>query len=98
LVGPTNWTERHRGAILQALYTIQLGNPILGEPADAQARTRFKMWWRITGAAVEHAASLADHPLDFRELFHTETSEDVRRRSLDLPAPSLLATAAGILR
>jgi hypothetical protein len=79
---PVTWTEHHRGAILQALYTIMLGNPMLGEPADAEARTRFKMWWRIVGAAVEHAASLAGHPLDFCELFLSGEEDDEDAASL----------------
>jgi hypothetical protein len=31
-----------------------LGNPKL--PASAKIPTRFKMWWRVVGSAVEHAA------------------------------------------
>jgi hypothetical protein len=55
---------------------------MLGEPADAEARTRFKMWWRIVGAAVEHAASLAGHPLDFRELFLSQEEDDEEAAAL----------------
>jgi hypothetical protein len=56
---PIGWTEKNRGAILRALYTILLGNPTLDAPADADMRTRFKMWWRLVGSAVERAAALA---------------------------------------
>jgi hypothetical protein len=55
---PLAWTVTHRGRILQALYTILLGNPRRGkikgklEPAP----TRFKEWWDMVGSAVEHAA------------------------------------------
>lgn len=40
---PVGWTENNRAEILQALYTILLGNPTLDEPRDAPMRTRFKM-------------------------------------------------------
>jgi len=30
----------------------------LNEPRDAPMHTRFKMWWRLIGSAVEHAAKL----------------------------------------
>jgi hypothetical protein len=56
-------------------------NPTLDRPRDAPMKTRFKMWWRIVGSAVEHAAHCAveldpdtdrvpDHVLDFSALFH----------------------------
>jgi hypothetical protein len=47
-----------RAEILDAFYTILLGNPTLKKPRDAPMRTRFKMWWRLIGSAVEHAAKL----------------------------------------
>ena len=53
---PIGWTENHRAEILAALYTILLGNPQLKTPRDAEGKTRFKMWWRLVGSAVEHAA------------------------------------------
>jgi hypothetical protein len=56
---PVGWTEKNRVAILRALYTVLLGNPTLDAPADADMRTRFKMWYRLVGSAVEHAAALA---------------------------------------
>ena len=55
---PIGWTEDNRVEILQALYTILLGNPQLKEPEDAAGKTRFKMWWRMVGSAVEYAAEL----------------------------------------
>jgi hypothetical protein len=57
--GPEDWTEKNRAKILRALYTILLGNPTLAEPADADMKTRFKMWYRLVGSAVEHAAACA---------------------------------------
>ena len=54
---PIGWTENHRAEILAALYTILLGNPQLKAARDAPGKTRFKMWWRLVGSAVEHAAS-----------------------------------------
>src|SRR5262249_33693181 len=66
---PIGWTESHRAEILRALYTVLLGNPMLGSPPDAEAKTRFKVWWRLIGSAVEHAARLAGRDLDFQSLF-----------------------------
>jgi hypothetical protein len=54
---PLAWTEAHRGRILQALFTILLGNPRhrLGGTAPP-SETRFKPWWHLIGSAIEHAA------------------------------------------
>jgi len=60
---PVRWTDDNRAKILAALYTILLGNPTLDKPREAQMNTRFKMWWRVVGSAVEQAAKLcADEP------------------------------------
>jgi hypothetical protein len=55
---PLAWTDAHRGRILQALYTILLGNPRRGEMKSGLTPppTRFKEWWDMVGSAVEHAA------------------------------------------
>jgi hypothetical protein len=56
-------------------------------PRDAAMKTRFKMWYRLVGAAVEHAAKCAvsldpdiDHlpeqTLDFGTLFLEQEGED----------------------
>jgi hypothetical protein len=66
---PIGWTEANRAEILHALYTILLGNPTLKLPRDAQAKTRFKMWWRLVGSAVENAAAQAEEIVEFQELF-----------------------------
>ena len=40
-------------------------------------RTRFKMWWRLVGSAVEHAAAkAAGEPVDFQTLFLAQDEED----------------------
>ena len=41
-------------------------------------RTRFKMWWRLVGSAVEHAAGSATgvETIDFRTLFLAQDEED----------------------
>jgi hypothetical protein len=55
---PVAWTDDHRGRILQALYTLLIGNPRRSQPKSARspAPTRFKEWWEMVGSAVEHAA------------------------------------------
>jgi hypothetical protein len=79
---PIDWTKNHRGDILAALYTILLGNPQLKTPHDADGKTRFKMWWRLVGSAVEHAAGLTGEVLDFQKLFTAQEEEDEESASL----------------
>jgi len=45
-------------------------------------RTRFKLWWRLVGSAVEHAAGLTGHELDFRTQFQAQEEEDEDSTSL----------------
>jgi hypothetical protein len=55
---PIAWTQQHRARILASLYTILLGNPrFRSHAANRPAETRFKPWWHLVGAAVEHAAA-----------------------------------------
>jgi hypothetical protein len=56
---PIGWTQSNRAEILAALYTILLGNPTLDLTRSASMKTRFKLWYRTVGAAVEHAAQCA---------------------------------------
>jgi hypothetical protein len=56
---PLCWTEDNRPQILRALFTVLLGNPSLDLPRDAPMKTRFKLWQRLVGSAVEHAAHCA---------------------------------------
>jgi hypothetical protein len=79
---PFGWTENHRAEILSALYTILLGNPQLKKPRDAAGHTRFKMWWRLIGSAVEDASELAGHRLDFEKLFLVQEEDDEESASL----------------
>ena len=79
---PIGWTENHRAEILAALYTILLGNPQLKAARDAEGKTRFKMWWRLVGSAVENAAKLAGQELDFQKLFITQEEDDEELASL----------------
>jgi hypothetical protein len=75
---PVGWTLNMRAEILGALYTILLGNPFLDQRRDAPCETRFKMWWRLVGSAIEHAAKLAnpDKPVRFKDLFLEQEAED----------------------
>jgi hypothetical protein len=54
---PMGWTNDNRGRILQALYTILLGNPRRSQKKSERspAVTRFKEWWDMVGSAVEYA-------------------------------------------
>jgi hypothetical protein len=85
---PIGWTEAHRAEILAALYTLLLGNPILRKALDAPMESRFKMWWRLVGSAVEHSAECAGHDggvereVDFRRLFLEQEEEE--EESVDL--------------
>jgi hypothetical protein len=79
---PMVWTEEHRGGILQALYTIMLGNPMLDAAPDAPCQTRFKMWWRIVGSAVEHGAKQIGHTLNFQQLFVLQEEDEEEAAAL----------------
>jgi hypothetical protein len=52
---PIAWTKSEREKILGALYTILLGNPMLDTLTGTATKTRFPMWYRLVGSAVEHA-------------------------------------------
>ena len=79
---PIGWTKRHRTEILAVLYTILLGNPQLRTAHDAEGKTRFKMWWRLVGLAVEYAAGLTDHKMDFQSLFGAQVTDDEESATL----------------
>jgi hypothetical protein len=90
---PIAWTRTHRNEILRALYVVLFGNPALGLPREAAMKTRFKMWYRVVGRAVEHAAWCAalidpdtdhvpDHVLDFSALFLDQEAGDEDETSL----------------
>jgi hypothetical protein len=72
---PIGWTEAHRGQILKSLYTLLLAFPAV-KAAKQKATTRFKTWWNIVGAPIEHAAALAGGAVDFGRMFiDLETDE-----------------------
>jgi hypothetical protein len=89
---PVAWTFQNRARILKALYVVLLGNPRLSEPWDATPSaeadepksgvkdTRFKVWHRIVGAAVEHGSELycgeTQTPVSFAALFDTTDAEN----------------------
>jgi hypothetical protein len=81
---PIGWTDSRWAEILRAFYTILLGNPTLKKPRDAHMRTRFKMWYRLVGSAVEHAAILAnpERKVDFQKLFLARDDDDEDSTSL----------------
>jgi hypothetical protein len=86
---PFGWTLDNRGRILRALYTVLLGNPQLRPDRAVVEKTRFKLWWRLIGSAVEHGASAlverrqavppeteAVAPVDFGALFAGVETDD----------------------
>jgi hypothetical protein len=79
---PVGWTENHRVEIMAAFYTILLGNPQLKESRDAPGRTRFKLWWRLVGSAVENAAKQTGKELDFQKMFVDQEKDDEESTSL----------------
>jgi uncharacterized tellurite resistance protein B-like protein len=91
------WTSQNRGKILNALYTILLGNPRFDSINPKPAETRFKAWWHLVGAAVEHASeqhfkidSAAASEVCFRKLFLDGEVDDEQA--------SNLATVLDVLR
>jgi hypothetical protein len=102
---PIGWTRAHRAEILRALYAVALGNPALKEARDAPMKTRFKMWQRLVGSAVEHAArceaetdpdrdEVPDQVLDFSALFVDQEGEDEDATSLGEMLEALTHAAA----
>jgi hypothetical protein len=103
---PIGWTRANRSKILRSLYVILLGNPALDEKQDAPMKTRFKMWYRLVGAAIEHAVQCAasldpdlDHrmpekPLDFGTLFLDQEADDEDATNLAEALHSLDKTMA----
>ena len=97
---PLAWTLNHRGKILQALYTIMLANPRRKPGKHPPRETRFKVWWDLIGAAVEHAAGLAVEYVEgfavdacptcpparisFKDLFRRAESEDMQTESITI--------------
>jgi hypothetical protein len=79
---PIEWTLDNRLRLLRAMYTILLGNPTLDAPRGAQMRTRFKLWWRLVGSAVENAAKHAQGGQEkvvavaFQDLFMQREEDD----------------------
>jgi hypothetical protein len=65
---PVGWTRANRAEILQALYTILLGNPTLKLPRNSLMNTRFKMWWRLVGALSVSCGGPAQDRLAQRNL------------------------------
>jgi hypothetical protein len=86
---PIGWTEAHRGQIMGALYTILLGNPFLRTPMSTEAKTRFKVWWRLCGSAVENAAKehaeLRKNDIaDMERVFPPDRDEQWQQRRADI--------------
>jgi hypothetical protein len=79
---PVAWTEANRGKILNALFTVLLGNPRLLDKAPPPARTRFKDWYHLVGSAVEHAVTLSGGSVDFQGVFLTQEEDDEGSSSL----------------
>jgi hypothetical protein len=78
------WTAHNRGKIVAALLTLMLGNPALGLSRNAEMKTRFKLWQRLVGSAIEHAAALhnRDVCVDFAELFAAQDAADEESSTL----------------
>src|SRR4029077_14060871 len=74
---------------------ILLGNPQLKAAREAEGKTRFKMWWRLVGAAGEHAAGLCGQELDFQKLFLTQEDDEEESATLADVLDIILAAHQG---
>jgi hypothetical protein len=74
---PVAWTEANRGKILNALFIL-----LLARRAPRSAGTRFKMWDRLVGSAVEHAVELSGGSLNFKTVFLSQEADDEESASL----------------
>lgn len=64
---PIGWVREYRNEILAALYTILM----VPRPAVAQAKTRFKTWWRLIGHPIEVVSGA-----DFGKLLSAQEQKD----------------------
>ena len=48
----------------------------------SRARTRFKLWWRLVGSAIEHAVSVSGGSFDFQKLFLSQEEDEEESASL----------------
>ncbi len=87
---PIAWTLDHRGKILRAMYVLLLGNPQLKD--NKPPKTRFKLWWHLVGASIEHAAAhLVVHRADLAELQQQLTQDPPSKdgdKAIAKPAPA----------
>ena len=104
---PIGWTSAHRGQILQALYTLLLGNPRRTGKRTGPLETRFKEWHDVVGSAVEFAAEVVSDevrgfvadapsvctptPISFREMFLAGEEGDEESTGLSALLAMLLA-------
>jgi hypothetical protein len=79
---PVGWTDNHRAELMAAFYTVLLGNPQLKAARDGEGKTRFKMWWRLVGSAVEYALKQMGETLDFQSLFAAQEEDDEESATL----------------
>ncbi len=70
---PIGWTRENRVKILQALYTVMLAESV---PREAASPTRFKPWFGLVGAPVEHAMRLIEQPVSFKTMFEAIEQDD----------------------
>jgi hypothetical protein len=73
---PIHWTDRHRGQILAALFTVLLGNPRRRPGEHRESETRFRDWWDIIGSAVEYAAAQCGERVSFKTMFMDNDEHD----------------------
>jgi hypothetical protein len=64
---PLAWTEANRGKILRALYTLLIAGAV-NHTSHQEAKTRFKVWWRLVGWPMEYAAAVLGTRVDCTEL------------------------------
>jgi hypothetical protein len=68
----------------QAAYVADSWAAQLKKPQNAPSETRFKLWWRMVGSAIENAAKLVDDKSapKFKDLFLANEEEDTESMSL----------------
>jgi hypothetical protein len=72
---PLAWTEANRGKILRALYTLLIAGAV-NRPSNQEAKTRFKVWWRLVGWPMEYAAALLGTRVDCTKLMRAGEAGD----------------------
>jgi uncharacterized protein YheU (UPF0270 family) len=91
---PISWSQANRPRIIRALYTLLVAGAA-ARPANVEAKTRFKSWWRLVGWPVEWAAGLAGIKVDCNDLIRDGEGDDEEASATGVALEALHAVFDG---